>query len=403
MRSLEVHISTSCIAFLISTMLLVGCGKQQSEINLNPQELPSEPSITLEEVATIESFGNYYFSGLHAPVIAENGDLIFRGFNSQKLFLISAEGELLQTIGRDGRGPGEFQSIHSMVMAPGDTLHVFDYNNMRQQLFASNGSEWAPAGEIERIRPSADTPGLKYFAPSSVFDADNKRMGLFKNRIVPGDTATMYHSWLAELNHNLNPVDDEKILLKPSEDAMVINITGGMLVNSHPYSYKLFRAWNSAEELHAEVSNKDAVLRLYETDGEVDRTIQLPYEEAEPDQASQNEYEQRLAERHGNDIAAEAHQKSLPFKPLVNDFLIDDEGRYWLQMSRLEEDSPNWITFGPDGELLGGLTFTSDSDEGTSTRPLAVHNNRMYTLHYDNFEPSLRIYDVSFETLGSEE
>lgn len=391
---------TLYFALLISPMLLFGCGQQESDTSLNSQELPLKPSITLDEVAIVESFGDHYFSGLHTPIITENGGLILRDFNAQMLFRISADGELLQTIGREGRGPGEFQSIHSMVMAPGDTVHVFDYNNMRQQLFAYNGSQWSPAREVERRRPSAET-GLNYFEPSSVFEVNNELMGLFQNRIVPGDTATMYHSWLARLDLNLNPVDDKKILLKPSENAMVINIPGGMLVNSHPSSYQLFRAWNPAEELLAEVSNADGVLRLYRPDGEEVRAIQLPYEKVEPDQAARNEYEQQMAEDHGNDIAREARQKSLPHEPLVNNFLIDNEGRYWLQMSRLEKDSPNWIVFGANGELLGSLLFTWNWDEGALTRPLVVHNNRMYALHYYDYEPTLRIYDVSLGSAAS--
>ena len=381
---------------MLFPLLLSGCGEQEREKNLNPQALPSEPSITLDEVAVVEAFGDYYFSGLRTPALAENGDLILSEFNAQMLFRISAGGELLQTIGRDGRGPGEFQSINSMVMAPNDTLHVFDYNNARQQLFAIDGTQWSPARELERRRPSVGTPGLNYFAPSAVFEVNNELIGLFRNRIMPADTASMYHSWPARLDHNLNPVDDEKILLKPSENAMVISIPGGMLVNSHPFSYQLFLAWNPAAKLLAEISNADAELRLYRPDGEQVRAIQLPYEKAPLDEAAREEYAQQMAENHGNDIAREARQKSLPHQPLVSDFLIDDAGRYWLQMSRLESSSPNWMVFDADGALLGSLLFTQNWDEGTHTRPLAVHNNRLYTLQYDEYEPTLRIYDVLF-------
>lgn len=392
---------TMYFALLSSSLLLLGCGQQDSENSLNSQELPSKPTSTLEDVAIVKSFGDHYFSGLQSPMLTKNGDVILSDFNPKILFRISADGELLQTIGREGRGPGEFQSIHSMVMAPGDTVHVFDYNNMRQQLFAADGSQWSFVREVDRRRPSAETPGLNYFEPSSVFEVENELIGLFRNQIVPGDTATMYHSWLARLDENLNPADDEKILLKPSDNAMVINITGGMHVRSHPFSYKLFRAWNPVEQLLAEVSNADAVIRLYKLDGEEVRAIQLPYEKADPDQAARNEYEQQVAENHGSDIAREARLKSLPHEPLVSNFLTDNKGRYWLQMSRLEEGSPNWMVFGADGELLGSFLLTWNWDEGVLTRPLVVHNNRMYALYFYDFEPSLRIYDVSLDSVES--
>jgi len=392
-----------CFTLLTSSILSFSCTQQESESGHNSQTLPSEPTITLDEVAVVESFGDHYFTGLRTPLPTENGDLIVSTFNAQMLFRISADGGLLQTIGREGRGPGEFQMIRGKVMAPGDTVHVFDFNNMRQQLLAYDGEMWSQAREVERIQSSPEDTGLLYFEPTSVFEVDNELMGLFRNRIVQADTATMFHSWLARLDHNLNPSDNDKILLKPSEKPMIINVSGGTHVLSHPYSYRLFREWNPATELLAEVANTDAVLRLYSADGEKIRAIRLPYEKKEPDLSERDRYERQMTRDYSSDAAQEARQMSLPHEPLISSFLIDNEGRYWLQMSRVEEGRPNWIVFSDEGELLGSLHLTEDLDAGTLARPLLVHNNRMYALHYHDFEPSLRIYDVSFNALVSGE
>ncbi|MEX2351334.1 MAG: hypothetical protein WD529_02765 [Balneolaceae bacterium] len=45
--------------------------------------------------------------------------------------------------------------------------------------------------------------------------------------------------------------------------------------------------------------------------------------------------------------------------------------------------------------------LTEDWDVGAITRLLVVSNNRLYDLHYDDFEPSLRIHDVEFDTVAS--
>ncbi|MCH8556632.1 MAG: hypothetical protein LAT84_02365 [Balneolia bacterium] len=378
-------------------IVFLGCGQSPDDAaQSQTEELPAENTITLEPIVSLESFGDHYISGIRTPMPASNGDIIISEFSAQQLFRISADGELLQTIGRDGRGPGEFQSIYSLLMAPGDSLHVFDINNSRHQVFGTDGETWRSARELERMRPNAGTEGRKQFAPSRVFEADGELFGLFRNHIVVGDTATMYQSWISRVNHNLHPADDEEILLKTGEDALVIRMDNrGIVTNTHPFSYRLFRNWNPNEQLLAEISNENAELRHYNVDGELIRSVQLPYEKLEADVAARADYERQMSE-YGNEAVQLTRSKHLPFEPLVREFIADDEGRYWIQMSRSDTDSPNWIVFSAAGEILGAVTFHIDFEAGTATMPMLIQNNRLYAMHYEEFEPSFRIFDIQF-------
>lgn len=49
-------------------------------------------------------------------------------------------GRYLRTIGRAGSGPGEFRSIGLVVVAPGETLHVFDDRNLRRTVIDPSGA-----------------------------------------------------------------------------------------------------------------------------------------------------------------------------------------------------------------------------------------------------------------------
>ena len=387
------------VTFLFGTALL-GCGQSpESATESRTGELPKENTITLELIASLESFGDHYISGIRTPMPASNGDIIISEFGAQQLFRISADGELLQTIGRDGRGPGEFQSIYSLLMAPGDSLHVFDINNSRHQVFGTDGESWSYARELERMRPNAGTEGLKYFAPGRVFEAKGELFGLFRNHIVFGDTATMYQSWIGRVNNNLQPADDEVVLLKTGEDALVIRMDNrGIVTNTHPFSYRLFRNWNESEQLLVEVSNESAELRHYTIDGELIRSVQLPYEKLEADAAARLDYERQMSE-YGSDVVQLARSKYLPFEPLIRQFIADDEGRYWMQMSRTDTNSPNWIVFNATGEILGAITFHVDYEAGTATMPMLIHNNSLYAMHYEEFEPSFRVFDIAFGNL----
>src|SRR5688572_9128209 len=43
---------------------------------------------------------------------------------SPRVKVFSAEGRYLTTLGREGRGPGEFRGVSAIVVAAGDTVHL---------------------------------------------------------------------------------------------------------------------------------------------------------------------------------------------------------------------------------------------------------------------------------------
>ncbi|MGH7657152.1 MAG: 6-bladed beta-propeller, partial [Gemmatimonadales bacterium] len=55
---------------------------------------------------------------------------IMNAGNSQLQFYDST-GNWIKTVGREGRGPGEFQSPYGFWRRPGDTLVVFDFQSRR--------------------------------------------------------------------------------------------------------------------------------------------------------------------------------------------------------------------------------------------------------------------------------
>ncbi len=56
-----------------------------------------------------------------------------------RIKVFDAEGRYLESLGREGGGPGEFRGISAIAVAPGDTLHVFDWSNVRWSVFGPDG------------------------------------------------------------------------------------------------------------------------------------------------------------------------------------------------------------------------------------------------------------------------
>jgi hypothetical protein len=84
------------------------------------------------------------------------------------VLVFSTNAQLIRRIGRQGKGPGEFESLMHIEIGPGDSLHVFDYGGSRASVF---------------------TPDLKYTRSTQSFGAQR-----FQHVILPGGEYFMYAS-----------------------------------------------------------------------------------------------------------------------------------------------------------------------------------------------------------------
>ena len=66
--------------------------------------------------------------------------------NPGEILVYDTAGALVSRLGRRGKGPGEYEGIHLIVVGPGDTLHVVDRNLARRTVLS-------PDHEVVRTHP----------------------------------------------------------------------------------------------------------------------------------------------------------------------------------------------------------------------------------------------------------
>jgi hypothetical protein len=112
---------------------------------------PHKPSETGYDWAVSTSLKSIAHGGapFHRPTrlsVSQDGDLyVSDGYGNARIHRFSAKGELLQSWGEPGTGPGEFNLPHSVWAHTDGRVFVCDRENERVQIFSPDGEyleEW---------------------------------------------------------------------------------------------------------------------------------------------------------------------------------------------------------------------------------------------------------------------
>jgi streptogramin lyase len=85
---------------------------------------------------------------------ADGSVYITDGYGNSRVVQVDPDGGFIRTWGRRGSGPGEFDTPHSVAVAPDGRVLVSDRHNHRIQIFAPDGeylSEWTHLGATQCI------------------------------------------------------------------------------------------------------------------------------------------------------------------------------------------------------------------------------------------------------------
>lgn len=134
-------------------------GKGQQAIKFSPE---GKVLMTLGK-AGIAGSGNDTFSGPCDVAVAPNGDIFVAdghgaGTNA-RVMKFSKDGKFIKAWGKQGSGPGEFDTLHRLAMDSKGRLFVADRGNNRIQIFDGDGkfiAQWHQFGRPSGIFISKD-------------------------------------------------------------------------------------------------------------------------------------------------------------------------------------------------------------------------------------------------------
>lgn len=149
-----------------------------------------------------------------------------------ELLLFDGGGPATGTLGRAGRGPGEFGRDLSVMVGPGDTLHVVDNSNYRVVTLTADGAVHHSFRISGRIHSMALLPSGRFLFHARPTGSPEDRRGLFTLVTPLGDSVVTFGQPSPEL------ADLDQWTVGPASD-------GGFWTASG-WRYRLHR-WSSQE------------------------------------------------------------------------------------------------------------------------------------------------------------
>ena len=369
---------------LLATAALTACAGDSSEgrstedaaVALGPRPWATPESwweITLEDVSEPDLF----LTSIDDMDVDSRGRVFLVDRPAGGITVLTPELGALATVGRQGEGPGEFESRQAQIL-PGDTLLVYDRRLGRVTLFDPDNLEVVttmPPPNLERrvVTNLWKRPGQgRFFAldrPPYVAGA--------------GEAADLGRTEVLLAFDESADVIVDTLVIVPGTEALVVRREGFLTVGSHPFGRRsLVGLLGDDRMVYANSGALDVTVVDFE--GTTVHSFSHPIS---PIPVTSAELRAEVEEM--RDLMADVLRAGAPYTwPALVGLVTDDEERIWIGIrGPSDSDRWEWAAFAPDGSHAGSVLLPA----GQLLH--AVRDNRIYVLSHDEFDvPSIRAY-----------
>jgi hypothetical protein len=328
---------------------------------INPDDLPAERPAQLIETDHLGD--DLYFGHLnYSTAVLGNGDVLLNDYSQAIILKMSSEGELIEQVAGEGRGPGEIQDASELNTDPDGNLVIYDQLNNKVVRYRADGAppeEFTPeVSENYRLRRVYALHEENHFLvfqwmPSAIMEGSSEPV----NRLLVYDRET--ESYISD-----ETFPDQQTARLIVDDQM----RGAAPV---PYSPEFLYSFSTdRNHIYASWTETNEITKLT-IDFDTLRTIHVPLSKERLAQSEIDSLEEwTLSNRHQNQW--ETIEEKLPkYKVSFDRLMVDHLDRIWLKLTRQSTDQ-EWIILSGDGEPLklvklpqeGRLTHISEHHLG---------------------------------------
>lgn len=348
-----------------------GCRSEPVNSGEAPRLVVSD-TVTLKPLFRLGDTPALLFGVVRAAFFDRQGRLWVADGQAAALYVFGPDGALLQQIGQQGEGPGEFQAIGGMVRGVNDSVYVWDWRLQRLSVFTPTGAFVHAFSATFGTWPLRGLPEGILVMYSAPFRAGEDADDQGRRRIV-------------QLLNFDGSVRIDTVLSLP--DAAYVILRGATFVSVRvaPFGRRPIIRVDSAGHIWYGQTDRLELFRYDWRRGETRRVLQyavtpVPVVRAERDSLLESA-----------PMLREAQYTFPEHKPAFTNFVVNEAGtRIWVALSRpYRRPTVSWVVFDETGRPLGvvplarHLTVLAVSD----TRLAALDEDRQIVILYELPEP----------------
>lgn len=342
-----------------------------------------EPSVVIGDDETDEQ---QWFSRIRGAGRLSDGSIVASDRVTGEVRIYDESGRHLRSMGRKGKGPGEFDDPFQLWVAAGDTLWVGDsMSPWRYNLFAAEGN-FVRQVNLTPVFPNSSVMGGVLDNGQSVNSRSKRaRRRNFNN---PDTLVVQVHDPGGRLVGTLARMPDRASgAVKEVPDSWLfplfqsfarVDAVGSTIVLAHGAETEV-RVLDDAFNLRT-------IIRWVEPARDVTRADVRAWREDYIE--SRNQPESRPWSRH-DDAILSANRPVADHFPSISSLMVGKDSRIWVRQYDRPREDRGWLGFGPEGEFLCHLAqppgsvweFGDDYVLLLRENELGIQTLHLYRLH----------------------
>jgi len=326
------------LAALLIGLVLTACSSEGTP-NLGDWTLKTN-DLTLTETLRVSETESFYFGTITGLDVTSDGRIVVADREASHVKVLRPNGTLLDTLGRAGEGPGEFQMIGSQQVARGDSLYVYDLMQSRVSVFGP-----ASPHAFERSILISQKKGRI----GEVWVSDTGFLGKHLTNAPTTDPTEPQHAPIRRFGPD-GTARDSIARWRLGQMAVHQYEEGGFTAESLPFGRDMVLSFGPDQQLYTGWTDALTV-KVYRSDGAVDTVASIP---TEPQPVTQADRKAGLNDIDDDKLRKTAKKHLPDTKPAFTDLVVASDGRLWV---RRPADSPQaetvpWWLLDPDSKTI---------------------------------------------------
>jgi hypothetical protein len=332
------------------SVLLIGCGGSDTE---GPPQLGDwtlqDDELTLTQELQVSETDTYFLGSVQDLDVTTDGHIVVADREATHLKVLRPDGSMVDTLGRPGQGPGEFQDLSIVDVARGDSVYVFDNQLNRLAVFS-------PPPSAELARSVVVTSDIGHLSGIRVLG--DRLVGEF----TPGYTRKegLYrptpNTWHALKGTSVS--DDSLVRAQRQKVATSFGDEGAAIAYL-PFGRVTQVAPGPDGRLYHGI-NDSLRIRATSLDGATKTIARIP---ADPVPIAEAERDSALADI-PSAIRGPLVSNFPDTKPAFTDLVVADDGRLWVRRppEGPDAETTSWWVLSPDQKTIHEVPLDADMD-----------------------------------------